>query len=234
MNDYIAGGFFVVPRIPRPAGTSDLLPENVLTLSNCLATVVPDTWAVDLGYPADEDRSDGAAQLNIPPALIPDLVKWVTAEIGPDRPSAFRSLTAAREFYRRFITQPNVLVVGIGLHRSLQSSFGSQIGNDPTRGEGLLQRIQQNDPLPGGGFVRGYEPLGFCGGGFHTWLCNTSPGEVSSHLGIQPNENGLISTPEEGIQVVRHLTETGAEPAIWAPWIVVEYPYENATELSNN
>jgi hypothetical protein len=132
MNDYIAGGFFVVPRIPRPTDTSDLLLQNILTLSNCLTAVVPDTWAVDLGYPADEDRADGAAQLSIPPTVIPDLVKWVTAEIGPDRPSAFRSVNVAREFYRRFITQADVLVIGIGLHRSLQASFDAQIGKDPT------------------------------------------------------------------------------------------------------
>jgi len=234
MNNYITGGFFVVPRTSRPADASDLLPQNILTVSNCLATIVPDTWAVDLGYPADEDRADGAAKLSSAPAVIPDLVKWVTAEIGPDRPTAFRSLTAAREFHRRFITQPGVIVIGMGLHKSLRASFDAQIGQDPTKGDGLLERVQQNDPLPSGGSVRGYEPLGFCGGSFHTWLCNISPDAVKSHFGIRPNENGLISTLEEGTQVVDYLTETGAEPAIWEPWIVVEYPSLDSTRLEMN
>jgi hypothetical protein len=234
MNNYIAGGFFVVPRISRPADASDLLPRNILTVSSCLATIVPDTWAVDLGYPADEDRADGATKLSIAPALIPDLVKWVTAEIGPDPPSAFHSLTAAREFHRRFITQPGVLVIGIGLHRSLRDSFDAQIDKDPTKGHGLLERVQQNDLLPGGGIVLGYEPLGFCGGSFHTWLCNISADQVNKRLGIRPNENGLISTVEEGTRVVHYITEAGAEPAIWEPWMVVEYPPVDPTELSKN
>jgi hypothetical protein len=97
-----------------------------------------------------------------------------------------------------------------------------------------LKRVQQNDLLPGGGSVRGYEPLGFCGGSFHTWLCNISPDEVNGHLGIRPNENGLISTLEEGTQIVHFLTETGAESAIWEPWMVVEYPSVASTEVGKN
>jgi hypothetical protein len=231
MNDYIAGGFFLVPRIPRPDGMSSMLPRNILTLSNCFADVAPDMWAVDWEDLTDQDRAIEAAKFGIPAKVIPELVKWFSTEIGPDYPNAFASATMAQEFSKRFVTRDRAATIGIGLHKTALPSFNAQLNKDVNRGLGLVERLQRGQALPDGGTLQGYEPLGYSGMHFHTWLCHISADEVNSRLGIRPNENGLIPTLEEGIQVVRYLTETGAEPAIWEPWIVVEYPSLDSTEL---
>jgi hypothetical protein len=232
MNDYIAGGFFLVPRIPRPDSMSSMLPPKILTLSNCLADVAPDMWAVNWEDWTDQDRANKAAKFGIPARVMPDLVKWFSAEIGPGFPNAFSSLRVARQF-SGYATGNRTPVIGIGLHGTALQSFEAQLNKDVNQGLGLLEQLQRRQPLPDGGAVQGYEPLGYSGMHFHTWLCNISPDDVNSRLGICPNENGLISTLEQSTQIVRYLTETGAEPAVWEPWIVVEYPYENGAELKN-
>jgi hypothetical protein len=42
MNDYISGGYYVVKAIPRPSDLSDILPNDLLTMSRCFTAVMQD------------------------------------------------------------------------------------------------------------------------------------------------------------------------------------------------
>jgi hypothetical protein len=223
-SEYISGGYFISKPIRRPDGPFSLLPEAFITASNCFADIAPDLWAVDWeGWPQKEVAEE-AAKFGIPAHLTEEMVKWVSAQmVGGLHPNAFLSLPIAKEFVQRFVSDNEVQIIGIGLHTSLLSSFYGQLEKDMNRGYGLVDRVDRKELLADGGSPLGYEPLGYEAVHFHSWLCHYAPDETEKLFGIRPNENGLISRLDDAIKITENLVRTGAEPAIWEPWLLVNY-----------
>lgn len=223
-SEHISGGYFISKLIQRPKGAFWLLPETFLTASDCFADIAPDLWAVDWESYTPTEVAEEAAKFGIPAHLTGELVEWVSAQmVGGLHPNAFLSLPMAREFVRRFVVENGVQIIGIGLHTSLLPSFYGQLEKDINRGYGLVDRIDRKDLLADGGNLLGYEPLGYEAVHFHTWLCHYAPDEAEKLFGVRPNENGLISKLQDAIQITENLVSTGAEPAIWEPWLLVNY-----------
>jgi hypothetical protein len=226
-SEYISGGYFIVKPIGRPEGPFSLLPQTLITLSTCLAAIAPDAWTMAWGNNTREEAAEHVAKFGIPAHLAPEMVDWVKAETPVGHyPSAFLSLQKASEFVRRFVIGNGVEIVGIGLHKSLLPSFYGQLEKDANRGYGLLERVELKESLADGGTVLGYEPLGFETTHFHTWLCHYMPDEAKKLFGVRPNENGLVADLQDAIQVTEHMVRTGAEEAIWEPWLLVKYAVE--------
>lgn len=223
--EYISGGYLIVKPPPRPKDFPELLPQSLITVSSCFADTAPDLWAVDWDNYSAEDVAEETAKFGIPAHLGAELVRWVSAQMKTtgEHPNAFLSLEMAREFWRRFVNNEEILLVGIGLHTSLLPSLYGQLEKDVNRGYGLLERIERKEPLAAGGIVLGYEPLGYEATKFHSWLCHAGGEDGRTLFGVRPNENGLIPDLDGGIQTTEYLARTGAEPAIWAPWLLVKY-----------
>jgi hypothetical protein len=102
-------------------------------------------------------------------------------------------------------------------------SFKAQLGDDINHGYGLVERVDANIPLAGSGEALGFEPLGFEGTKFHSWLCHDAPTDAYTLFGICPNGFGFIDSFNDAVRVTENLKATGAEPAIWEPWLVVRY-----------
>jgi len=49
-NEYVSGVYYVVKTIPRPSGVSEVLPDTLLTLSSCFATVISDIVQLCLNH----------------------------------------------------------------------------------------------------------------------------------------------------------------------------------------
>jgi hypothetical protein len=78
----------------------------------------------------------------------------------------------------------------------------------------------------------GFEPLGYDYGGFHSFICNSLEKDYSKDLHLPINEHGRFSelaACERAVEYTR-LDSTGAEPALWQPWLVVEYPLVNGLD----
>src|SRR6266700_337276 len=116
---YICGGYRLVKRVPRGDGLTDLLPDNIITLSNCFAETAPDDWALDGYNYDDEERAAEALKFGIPAAAVPELVTLMSRESGALHSNAFPTLSVAREFYRSCGKGADVALVGIGLHPTL-------------------------------------------------------------------------------------------------------------------
>jgi hypothetical protein len=224
LSTFICGGYFLAKRIDRPDAMTDLMPESVLTLSSCFTDIAPDMWAAQ-GYAyADEERAAEASKFGIPSNAVPTLVTSFTQAIEPHYlHNAFPTLSVAQEFYRHCSDRGPIALLGIGLESSLIQSFQAQLPDDPNRGYCLIERIESHVPLEAGGQVLGYEPLGFAATTFHSWLCHNAPAEVHKQFGIRPNKLGFIDSFDDAIRVTRNLKATGAETAIWEPWLVVQY-----------
>ena len=52
--------------------------------------------------------------------------------------------------------------------------------------------------------------------------------EAFNKFGIRPNSAGFIDSLEEAVRVTEDLTATGAETAMWEPWLVVKYEAESS------
>jgi hypothetical protein len=226
-SEHISGGYFISKPIRRPNGAFSLLPEAFLTASACFADIAPDLWAVDWESYPKKEVAEEAAKFGIPAHLTGELVQWVSAQmVGGLHPNAFLTLLIAREFVQRFVTDNGVQILGIGLHTSLLPSFYGQLAKDMNRGYGLVDRVDRKDLLADGGSLLGYEPLGYEAVHFHSWLCHSAPDEAEKLFGVRPNQNGLISNLEDAVQITENLVRTGAEPAIWEPWLLVNYSLE--------
>jgi len=112
------------------------------------------------------------------------------------------------------------VLVGIGLERSLVPNLLTQLQDDANHGYMLIERVNANTPLERGGKVLGYEPLGFDATKFHSWLCHDAPTDVNDRFGIRPNREGFIDSFADAVHITRNLRATGAETAIWEPWLI--------------
>lgn len=224
LNDYICGGYFLTKRISRPPDVSNLVPDWVITLSACFTDIAPDLWA-DADYKYDDERRvQEALKFGISATVVPELVNTFTqANRSQPLPNCFPSLSIAQNFYRYCTDKALVLLVGLGLERSLVPTLYEQLHDDVNQGFGLIERVNANTPLERGGKVLGYEPLGYYATHFHSWLCHNAPIEAYDRFGIRPNSVGFIDSLADAVRVTQNLKATGAERAIWAPWLVVQY-----------
>lgn len=233
LDSYICGGYFLTKRIPRPPDVSNMVPDSLITLSDCFTDIAPDDWA-DGGYNYDnEERAQEALKFGIPSTVVPELVRIFTEASRLGHPShSFPDLSVAQAFYRHCGDKGAIVLLGIGLERSLLPSLRAQLPDDVNRGLGLVERIDANGPLERGGELLGYEPLGYEGTIFHSWLCHNAPVEAYARFGIRTNSRGFIDSFDDAVRVTRHLKATGAESAIWEPWLVVQYEAAAASRVT--
>jgi hypothetical protein len=218
----VCGGYFLVKRVPRPKDVSDPAPDVILTVSSCFTDVAPDTWTIN-GYGLDDqEQAAEASKFGIPAAAVPELVTLMSLE-SDGFPYAFPTLSIAQRFWSHCVDKTDVTLVGIGLDPKLVPSVYSQRDKEVNHGLGLLDYIRLERSLSSGGEPLGYEPLGFDGMRFHSWLCHDAPKEALERFGIRPNQHGFIITHEDAVYVTEYVVATGAEPAIWEPWLVVKY-----------
>lgn len=222
--------------VKRPASFSMLLPETIVTVSPCLADVGPRcSWESDWGSLTLEQQKAEAGDIGVPHERLQGYLDSIDAILkrtslpdgmpSPDEPSqvmpfGFSSFAVASAFYERFA--PPVLLVGIGLHTSLVPLLKDQRTRDINKGYGLIERIGQHQCLSPGE-VLGFEPLGFEAMSFHSWICNDFPDSVDKDLKIQPAANGFISVFADALEVTEYIRKEGGEPAIWLPWLIVQY-----------
>jgi len=224
MTEYVSGGYYLLKLISRPKGVSEILPDHLLTVSNCFTTVLTDIIQLqwDEYEKVSEAIGEEATEFGIPESKIANLVLWAKTQRNNNY-LVYTDVAPALELLERFITDPTARVVGIGLHQSLLESFQSQLSKDVNKGLGLLELVNERRPPAEGGNPVGFEPLGFEATKFHSWLCHYAPDEAYKRFGIRPNHLGLIDRLEDARQVNDYLLQTGAEPAIWEPWLVLDY-----------
>lgn len=227
----VCGGYFLTAAVERPAYvSSDLLPSRLLSLSDCICDFVPDLWAVEWTEVSPEDRAAEAQKRGITTAKLPELIGWTTQQINSGSlgwPCVFFSVGEARAFAERFIPRADGLkLLGIGLHASYVESFLADEIPKPSEGTpGVYKAISRRDGLESDGADLGWEVLCYEHGSFHSWLCNGLETEIAKKFEIKPNEVGFIASRDDASAAAEYCgrEEVGAEPGLWAPWLVVEY-----------
>lgn len=118
LSDYYSGGYFLL-RADKPDWSTlqtDLLPEELVSLSKCMCLRVSVGWGWN---PGDKQA---ALDFGIPSDKLDDFIEWCgyahETKIGVW--SMFYSIDIARQFIRHFLPDTTDLkLIGVGLPRDL-------------------------------------------------------------------------------------------------------------------
>lgn len=237
MGSFVTGGYFITKTIDRPLFTdADLLPPRMVSATSCLATFVPDDWAISWVSVPEEERLEYSQTFGLSAERMSELVDWVTGRFDVELgwPNVCFSLDTVRDLARTFLEpDPERVIMGLGLHTSLVGRFvevakppPAPPGYSPMGPDGLYTSVTRRQAMAPGGQPLGFEPLTYERCLSCSWLCNGLERDAWRELGIRPNGHGFIETWEEALACVEYISrdDVGAEPGLWLPWLVVRYP----------
>ncbi len=229
-----SGGYFLTRPTERPEQmAADLLPARLLSLSDCICDFIPDVWAIEWVNMEPQDRIAEAANFNVPPSLLQEVVNWTTERLNKGAfgwPCVFYTLRDAREFASQFLKVPDLRLLGIALHGDRVDDFVSKHKPRSGQGEpGIYAAVSRRQAAEPRGAELGWEVLCYDYGGFHSWLCNGLETEVAREFGIRPGAVGLIDSASDALTAADYCgrEDVGAEPGFWAPWLVTEYSLQD-------
>jgi len=213
-----------------------LLPDQIVSASECICPQFPDTSAIDWVKVSEEARFEALDAVGLPVERRSDARAWATDafEVAFGWPGVFFTAIGAIEARRRFFGDESKLkVIGLGLPRHWVERFMAEASPPPPapgfapQGEsGYLQTVKRLGSLAAGSRRLGFELLNVEVGQIgHSWLCNGLETHCANIPGVRPGENGLIETLESAERCRNEVAreEVGAEPGLWLPWLLVEY-----------
>ncbi len=228
----VCGGYFLTHSVTRPPHVAaELMPPDIVSLSECIGDFIPNVWAVDWTNASAEERALEAGKFGITEAALPEIVAWTTEQVNAGTlgwPCVFFSTGEARSFAQRFLqTSSNLRMLGIGLPEELVSEFFTSNRPEPsTEAPGIYKAIGRVAEIEAGGKELGWDLLCYNHGGYCSWLCNGLERDVAKDCGVKPNPAGFISSVADALKAAEYCAreDVGAEPGFWAPWLVVEFP----------
>lgn len=227
LDNFYSGGYFLV-RLRKHGWeqlSKDLLPEQIISLSECLSEKLNVSW----GWPTGNKQH--ALDFGISTSKLDEFVEWCHYHYSSemDMWGIFHSTDAARRFIKRFLLDTqNLLIIGTGLPHELEEKYWREDKLEEVYG--IEKRIEQRLPLEDGGQVLGFEVVNFEYGNYgHSWLYSYFHENIYKLSNIRPNKVGLIATEEEAQKIYRWINEddlrgerTGHEPYDY--WLLVSYP----------
>lgn len=225
--DFFVGGYFLVQGCHSTDWMNKtLLPAKFWTVSNCICEIYPDTWIFSRDSHSTDDRQK---ILKLDAANFKFLQAWADELMTNDAlgwPNVFLNEATARLFYLQYLTHlPDIKLLSIALPEPYLIEF---IKENPGQGGcGVYKKLQQRQFIDSGVISRGFEILGAeYGGSFHSFVCNSLETAYGEHLSISLNQNGLVDGYADAVKAAHYsnLDEVGAEPVLWQPWLISEYP----------
>jgi len=229
LSDFVFGGYVIT----RPITTAEFahletFDDQLVTASDCLAVFLPDAWTLSWTHEA-KSRDRSLAAFGINPVQLDKLVPLVDDLFNRKRLLWARFMSdweAVEAVLEAAKPSSACRVLGLGIHADLVSGFIEDAGELQDPESTLVGLLSKRLLVPEGGSPLGFEILGFEAGctSAHSWLCNLQR-QVAERHGVHPELNGLLSHYQVAKQWADEITrEQLAEPVLWLPWLVVEYP----------
>lgn len=235
MHYLSAGYYLILPTSRKEYMDKAVIPESVLSVSECICTHYPDISILWGNVEVKKDRY--MEQLGLSLNTFQLLEQWIEEHRKTGDmlfPQVFSNLDAAQTFVDRFLNHlPDIRLISIGLPEQYRVDFLDDVtafsnkNPDPYGVEKILQR--QLPVNMEGAQIIGYEVLGFDSGSFHSYLCNGLERDFSHHFNFSLNSHGLIHTFEEADRYSDYCNELGevTEAVLWLPWAIFEYERSN-------
>lgn len=224
---WVSAGYFIGLRQARsPYMSADLVPEKVVSGSDCITPRVPNAWAYSEVTYNEEERVEHAARFGLDEPGRVRFMAWADAALDSGDigwRDVFCDVTLARRV-RAELLPPNPDIVIFGL--ALPADLLEEATTDDFDHGGVYQCLVNGKAPAPGGVEQGYEILGWDMGGFHSSLCHGLERRYVKELGIELGPHGRPTTLEDARRCADHtnLDTSGAEPVLWLPWRFTEYP----------
>ncbi|MEL7656573.1 MAG: hypothetical protein AAGU75_11770 [Bacillota bacterium] len=228
--EFILGGYFIVKAAQRAeCMDKELLPQKIITISECICDILPSTWALSWVNKSKQDIESAKSIWGLSDNEFDELENWVTGRFDEGKfgwQYGFGDLIIARECCRRYLKDTDdIYILGIGLSKKDASVFLDR--EKPCKGIGstlAYDVLQRNELIDTTGFL-GFDVLGYDIGSFHSYICNGLEDDFFEIFGIRPNQYGLYESYEGSKQAAEYLLDEkiGAEPALWQSWAVCKF-----------
>jgi hypothetical protein len=235
LQDYYSGGYFITKYIKRPEVFPKLLPENIVSLSNCICDFFPDAWAYTWTHSSEKQIAENAEKFGIDKSEIKEVIDYITSISQDDLGiwNVYNKIDTAVKLRNKFLKKADKLaILGAGLHKSYEDEFIkhttppiSPPGYAPNGESGVHKNIKTQKILEKGK-VLGYELLSTRDWSFpleDSWLCYNMVPEIQEKLGIKPNKEGFIDCYDDALIVADYMSKDKPESILWMPWLVIEY-----------
>lgn len=219
----VSGGFYITRATPPAEYLGDaLLPERILTLSDCLAEMFPGTWALEWVSCSKSERLDVVKKLGFRSDALPSIMKMATDAF--DRgdlgwPFVWQSSEAARSALSAFgDILDDFVIIELGLPADQATALVKELEPDAGIAEcGFLTCLKAARRLGSSGLALGWEVLGVeVSGSFHSWLCNSIHELAYTRLNSRPGTLGLLSSESDARAIEALIAGgAGAEPVPW-------------------
>lgn len=232
-DEYILGGYFVIQAAARSSCMNiNLLPDKILSVSECVCNVIPNTWALSWTSKTIEDIEQADYNRQLLDVELIQLEEWTTQQFNKGNIGwqyGFSNLVTAQEFCKKFLkTKDDIYILGIGLSQEDTTIFIEE--EEPTKGMGstLVYDVLCRNEVIDSTELLGFDVLGFDIGYFHSYICNGLENEFNARFDIKPNEYGLYNSYSAARLAAKYLMtdEAQVEPALWLPWVVCKFDLE--------
>jgi len=236
MGSLISAGFYLLRPSPCPEqGPMNLLPQQIISASDCLCPQFPGAYAIEWTVVSEEQQAAAFDTVSLPPAKRPEAVEWATRNFQKSFgwPGVFYCPEEAIRTRDRFFPgESNIQVVGLGLPDEFVEAFLmdaaprlSGEGRTPQGEPGAFEVVKRRQPLPEGPFL-GFELLNVEHGEvWHSWLCYGLEVDFAVRMDVQPNEQGLLPDLQTAKRCCEAMDkeEVIAGSDVWLPWGLVRY-----------
>ena len=211
--------------------SSVLMPEMILSLSNCICQTAPNDWTIEWASYNPKNRNQVANSFGMNENELEQAIIFTTNEIEKKigYPNVIFSLSDAIYFCQRFVKNHKAELLGLGLPEQYRDELMEDLTPEEGCGQlGIYQALKGHSRIDIGGELLGYEILNFDRGLNCSWLCNGLEKRVFRQLGEKPNSYGFLSDLEIAIKAAEYCSseEVGAEPGLWLPCSVTKYQKE--------
>jgi hypothetical protein len=228
-QNYILGGYFlVIPATRADYMDQVLLPETIISVSECICGVLP-----SMGIFRTSDKVQFVDRIKKTIRLddneFSNLEKWLTKKFNNklfDWPSCFADIDTAKEFQKRFLQKVNeVYLIAIGLTENEAEIFIEEqralggVGN--IRETVMVNLFQKKIDIDINNII-GFDILGLDTDYFHSYLCHGLEKGFYKELGIKPNNLGLYACYQDASKAMKYIetNELELEEALWQSWVV--------------
>ena len=236
LSEFYSAGYFITKAEERPGyASADLLPDQFISLCNCICKFFPSYWAIEWSSEAQEKRIEAASYFGITEDRLDNTISEVTKlfDIDFGWENVIFTIEAARNFLDEFIpNKDGIVIIGAALHNSYFNSYMDvatppepEPGKAPIGAHGTYEVLTKKETPAQPTKVLGFEPIVYNYGLSCCWLCNGLEKECFKKFNIKPNSNGLIDNASDASKCVTYIQsdEVGAEPGLWLPWLLLQY-----------
>lgn len=211
--------------------SSLLLPDQLVSMSSCLAEFLPDVWCIQWANASEAECQRGAEFFALTEDQRFELTTTVTAAFGQELgwPNVILELETARALATTSLHLPDMRILELGLHHESVATFcrnaepKQQEGFAPVGRHGIHEALLKHRRTSASGIPLGFEPLLSDGWLSDSWLCHGLETVVAKQLQVHPNRVGLIETIEEARSVTAFIARDDVAPGVWLPWLIIDH-----------